>query len=185
MSNDPRLAALDDQAFATELAIRDIHFDALVRIRARLQPRDGRRLVELWQRAVHPELFEDERMLARMVEDTLAHPSFTADQDAALLDALETSYQRLEPLSRAACEAADLVLPRLAGGGMSAMAAEIDARIAVADQLLGSNVEVLFRAADALPERRRCRLVQNLYPAARAFRNVHAIQTWVVFPAAR
>ncbi|MEY5031711.1 MAG: hypothetical protein RL354_742 [Planctomycetota bacterium] len=130
---DAQLAALDDQAFATELAIRDIHFDALVRLRARLQPRDGRRLVELWQRAVHPELFEDERMLARMVEDTLAHPSFTADQDAALLDALETSYQRLEPLSRAACEAADLVLPRLAGGGMSAMAAEIDARIAVAD----------------------------------------------------
>jgi hypothetical protein len=130
---DAQIAGLDDRAFESELAIRDIHFETLARLRARLQPREGRRLVELWQRAVHPELFEDERLLSRIVEDTLAHPSFNADQDTALLDALETSYQRLEPLSRAACEAADQVLPRLGGGGKAAMAAEIEARIAVAE----------------------------------------------------
>jgi hypothetical protein len=128
-----QLAEVEERAFASELAIRDIHFDALARIRARLQPRDGRRLVELWQRALHPELFEDERMLSRMIEETLAHPSFTADQDTALLDSLETSFQRLEPLSRAACEAADLVLPRPASPGLDEMLAEIDARIAVID----------------------------------------------------
>ncbi len=130
---EAQLAAIDDRAFASEVAIRDIHFDALTRLRARLQPRDGRRLVELLQRALHPELFEDERLLSRMTEETLAHPSFTADQDTALLDALETSFQRLEPLSRAACEAADLILPRLANSGQDAMLAEIDARIAVID----------------------------------------------------
>jgi signal transduction histidine kinase len=71
--------------------------------------------------------------ISRIVEDTLAHPSFSADHDTALLDALETSYQRLEPLSRAACEAADLVLPRLPNRSQASMAAEIDARIATLD----------------------------------------------------
>ena len=123
------LDELDARDFASEIAIRTLHFDALARIRARLQPREGRRVVELWQRTVHPELFDDERLLARMVEDTLAHPNFSADHDTALLDALETSYQRLEPLSRAACEAADLVLPRLPSRTQESMAAEIDARI--------------------------------------------------------
>ena len=127
------LDELDARDFASEVAIRTMHFDALARIRARLQPRDGRRLVELWQRTVHPELFDDERLLSRIVEDTLAHPSFSADHDTALLDALETSYQRLEPLSRAACEAADLVLPRLPNRSQASMAAEIDARIATLD----------------------------------------------------
>jgi hypothetical protein len=127
------LDELDARDFASEIAIRTLHFDALARIRARIQPRDGRRLVELWQRTVHPELFDDERLLSRIVEDTLAHPSFSADHDTALLDALETSYQRLEPLSRAACEAADLVLPRLPNRSQASMAAEIDARIATLD----------------------------------------------------
>ena len=67
------LDELDARDFASEIAIRRLHFDALARIRARLQPREGRRVVELWQRTVHPELFDDERLLARMVEETLAH----------------------------------------------------------------------------------------------------------------
>ena len=128
-----QLATLDDADFASELAIRTIQFDTLARIRARLQPRDGRRLVEFWQRTLHPELFEDERLLSRMVEETLALPSFSDEHDTALLDALETSYQRLEPLSRESCEAADLVLPRLAIRSKDAMTAEIDARIATID----------------------------------------------------
>jgi hypothetical protein len=130
---EAQLAALDDKDFASELAIRGIHFTALSRIRSRLQPQDGRRLVERWQRELHPELFEDERLLARIVEDTLALPAFNADQDSALLDQLDTVYQRLEPLSRAACEAADLVLPRLAHHSKDAVIAEIDARIGVID----------------------------------------------------
>lgn len=130
------LAAIDDAEFATEVAIRDIQFNAVEKLRTRLQPRDGRRLVESWQRAMHPELFDDERLLSRIVEETLAHPAFDDDQDTALLDALESCYQRLEPLSRAACEAADLVVPRALTGGPDAMVAEIDARLAVIDAQL-------------------------------------------------
>ncbi len=132
-TTEAQLAALDDKDFASELAIRGMHFTALSRIRSRLQPQDGRRLVERWQRELHPELFEDERLLARIVEDTLALPAFNSDQDSALLDQLDTVYQRLEPLSRAACEAADLVLPRLANHSKEAVIAEIDARIGVID----------------------------------------------------
>jgi len=124
-----KLAELDAGEFASELGIRTIHFDALARMRARLQPRDGRLLVELWQRTLHPSLFEDERILSRMVEETLAHPGFSRDQSTALLDALETVYQRLEPLSRKACEAADRVLPSLAERSERSMAEEIDARL--------------------------------------------------------
>lgn len=58
-----KLDQLDDLDFASELAIRDLHFDALKRLRARVGPKEGRRLVELWQRALHPELFDDERLL--------------------------------------------------------------------------------------------------------------------------
>lgn len=124
-----KLDQLDDLDFASELAIRDLHFDALKRLRARVGPKEGRKLVELWQRALHPELFDDERLLSRIAEETLAHPSFSADHDTALLDSLETAYQRLEPLSRAACEAADQILPRLADRSKAAMEAEIDARL--------------------------------------------------------
>ncbi|MFM2163783.1 MAG: hypothetical protein RL325_220 [Planctomycetota bacterium] len=123
------LAELDDREFATEIAIRTIHFDAVSRLRSRMQPRDGRLFVELWQRTLHPSLFEDERLLSRMVEEALAHPGFSPDQSTALLDALESIYQRLEPLSRKACESADLVLPRLVERTPASMTAEIDARL--------------------------------------------------------
>lgn len=128
---DRRIAELDDGEFATEIAIRTIHFDALARIRARMQPRDGRAFVELWQRALHPSLFEDERLLSRMVEETLAHPAFSPDQSTALLDALETIYQRLEPLARKASESADRILPRLLERSPASIADEIDARLAM------------------------------------------------------
>jgi uncharacterized protein (DUF2267 family) len=128
---EKQLAELDDREFASELSLRTVHFDALARIRPRLDPKDGRRLVELWQQMLHPSLFDDERLLSRVVEQSIAHPAFTADADTALIDVLETSYQRLEPLSRKLCEDADLILPRLAVATPEAMHAEIDARLAL------------------------------------------------------
>lgn len=128
---EKQLAELEDREFASELTLRTVHFDALARIRPRLDPKDGRRLVELWQQMLHPSLFDDERLLGRVVEQSIAHPAFTADADTALLDVLETSYQRLEPLSRRLCEDADLILPRLAVATTEAMHADIDARLAL------------------------------------------------------
>ena len=130
-SVERQLVSLDERDFASELTVRDAHFEALERLRTRLDARDGRRLVELWQQLLHPSLFEDERLLARIVEETLAPPAFTPDHDTALIDAVETGYQRLEPLSRKLCENADLVLPRLESMTQEAMLAEIEARFAI------------------------------------------------------
>ena len=60
------LAEIEDGEFAQELAIREIQFDAIARIRARLGAADARRVVESFQRTLHPDLFEDERVLARI-----------------------------------------------------------------------------------------------------------------------
>ena len=110
------LAEIDDGEFAQELEIREIQFDAVARLRARLGALDARRLVESFQRSLHPDLFEDERVLGRIAEELLALPSLDADRTQVAIDVLELSYQRLEPLGRAACEAADLVLPRVLAG---------------------------------------------------------------------
>jgi hypothetical protein len=135
------LAEIEDGEFAQELAIREIQFDAIARLRARLGTADARRVVESFQRALHPDLFEDERVLARISEELLALPSLDADRTQATVDVLELSYQRLEPLGRAACEAADLVLPRVlaelredgARDGSAAFLDEIRGRIALLD----------------------------------------------------
>lgn len=135
------LAEIEDGEFAQELAIREIQFDAIARLRARLGTADARRVVESFQRALHPDLFEDERVLARISEELLALPSLDADRTQATVDVLELSYQRLEPLGRAACEAADLVLPRVlaesrddgARDGSGAFLDEIRGRIALLD----------------------------------------------------
>ena len=122
---------VDDDEFATEVAIRELHFDTLAKLRGRLSTKEGRRVIEEWQRSVHPELFDDERLLAQLIEASIALPSSTPDTDAAILDAVETAYRRLEPLAREASSAADLVLPRLLDRSDEAVLAEIAARQSV------------------------------------------------------
>ena len=125
------LVKVDDDEFATEVAIRELHFDTLAKLRGRLSTKEGRRVVEEWQRSVHPELFDDERLLAQLIEASIALPSSTPDTDAAILDAVETAYRRLEPLAREASSAADLVLPRLLDRSDESVLAEIAARQSV------------------------------------------------------
>ncbi len=125
------LASVDALEFEHELMIRDLQFDTLRRLRQRLPHQEGRRLIELWQHAVHPELFDDERVLARVAADLLAVPSTDAEKSQIALDILETAYVRLEPLGRTACEAADGILPRAANAssdGATVTLAEIRAR---------------------------------------------------------
>ena len=113
-TTDRALALIEAFEFEQELAIRDLQFDTLRRLRQRLPHQEGRRLVELWQHAVHPELFDDERVLARVSADLLALPSTDSEKSQIALDILENAYVRLEPLGRSACEAADGILPRVA-----------------------------------------------------------------------
>ena len=126
---DAQLEAIDDIAFASELAIRDAHLVLLRRLRAALPRPEGRRVIEQWQRAVHPELFDDERILSQLVESVVARSELSADTQTAVLDALDGTYTRLEPLSDAASLAADRILPRLVERSNSAARAEIAARL--------------------------------------------------------
>lgn len=125
------LVKVEDDEFATEVAIRELHFDTLTKLRGRFQTREGRRVIEEWQRSVHPQLFDDERLLAQLIESSIALPSSTPDTDAAILAAVENAYRRLEPLAREASSAADLVLPRLLDRSDESVLAEIAARQAV------------------------------------------------------
>ena len=126
---DAQLEAIDDREFASEIAIRDAHLVLLRRLRAVLPRPEGRRVVEQWQRTVHPELFDDERILAQLVESVVARTELSADTQSAVLDALDATYARLEPLSDAASLVADRILPRLVERSNNSARTEIAARL--------------------------------------------------------
>jgi len=128
-ATEERLAAIDDAEFASELAIRDAHLALLRRLRLALPRSEGRRVVEEWQRATHPDLFDDERILTKLVESVVALPELAADTDTAVLDTLDATYVRLEPLSEAASRVADRILPRLVDRSTPAALDEVVARI--------------------------------------------------------
>jgi hypothetical protein len=134
-ATDAMLAAIDDEEFRTETAIRDLHFDSLRRLRGQLPSDAGRRVVEQWQRSVHPQLFDDERIVATVVRTLIALPPSDPADDAAsdevLLDLVETAYRRLEPLGRDVARAADGILPRLVDRSADGRVAEIEARLDV------------------------------------------------------
>lgn len=130
---DEQLVAIEDSEFANEILIRDAHLEGLRRLRVQLPRQAGRKLVEEWQRSVHPELFDDERILNLLVESVIARPEFDATVDQAVLDALDVTYQRIEPLAESACIAADGVLPRLLDRTTQGISGEISARLALLD----------------------------------------------------
>lgn len=134
-ATDTMLAAIDDGEFRTETAIRDLHFETLRRLRGQLPSDAGRRVVEQWQRSVHPGLFDDERIVATIVRTLIAlpptDPAGDAASDEVLLDLVETAYRRLEPLGRDVAKAADGILPRLVDRSAAGRIAEIEARLDV------------------------------------------------------
>lgn len=128
---EARLSALDDRAYANEAALRDERLDAIRQLRLRLPATAGRRLVEAWQRAVHPELFDDERLLAELVEASIASTDIADDTRVLLVDTVEQGYRRLEPLAEKCCLAADLLEPRILDRSTFGVVAEIGARMAL------------------------------------------------------
>ena len=128
-SINEQLDRVDDLEFSSELAIRDAHLALLRRLRSTLPRPEGRRVIEQWQRATHPELFDDERILAQLVESVVSRPELDAETQTAVLDALDATYVKLEPLSDAASTAADRILPRLAERSNSSVRSEITARL--------------------------------------------------------
>lgn len=135
-ATEAALAQLDDRDYANERAIRDERLDALRQLRLRMPAREGRRLVEAWQRAVHPELFDDERLLAELVEASIASNEIADDARALLLDTVEQGYRRIEPLAEKCSLAADALEPRLLDRSTFGVVAEIGARMSLLDAQL-------------------------------------------------
>lgn len=125
------LAAVDDQEFSTEIAIRTLHTETLRKLRSILPRRQGRQLVEEWQHVVHPELFDDERILTELVEHVVELPALDSDTDTAAMAVLDGAYARLEPLAEAACAAADRMTPRLVERTPNAVLRVVEANIAL------------------------------------------------------
>jgi hypothetical protein len=125
------LAEIDDREFATELTIRTLHSETLRKLRSILPRRAGRQLVEEWQRVVHPELFDDERILAELVAHVVEVPALESDADAAIMEILDAAYARLELLAEAACAAADRMTPRLLERTQDAALRVVEANIAL------------------------------------------------------
>lgn len=123
------LDALDDAEFANELLLRDASLAALRRLRGQLPRTEGRRLVEEWQKTAHPELFDDERILSAIIGAVIALPEQDPEYDRAVLDAIDATYARIEPLAETACRAADAILPRLLDRTPAGISAELNARL--------------------------------------------------------
>jgi hypothetical protein len=132
-ATEDRLASVDDAEFASEITIRDTNLALIRRLRLTLPRADGRRVVEEWQRATHPELFDDERILSKLVESVVALPELAPETDTAVLDTLDGVYIRLEPLSEAASRVADRILPRLVERSTDAAIDELAARLELLD----------------------------------------------------
>ena len=135
-ATEAALAQLYDRDYANERAIRDERLDALRQLRLRMPAREGRRLVEAWQRAVHPELFDDERLLAELVEASIASNDLADDARVLLLDTVEQGYRRIEPLAEKCSLAADALEPRLLDRTTFGVVAEIGARMSLLDAQL-------------------------------------------------
>jgi hypothetical protein len=99
-----RFDALDAQ---TEFELRALNFETLERIRRALPPQTARRVVVSWQSQVHPELFEDERILRLSLEAFAALPTATPDEIGAAADLLLQTESVLWPLGQRAVDLAD------------------------------------------------------------------------------
>jgi hypothetical protein len=114
---DAEALAVDRQfatyAVATILAdteLRDLNRATLESMRKSLLPTSARRLVEAYQRLVHPALFEDERAFRRLVEAAIALPIGGEEVSLASLELLAGVEDRLRPSGNAAVDLADGIL---------------------------------------------------------------------------
>lgn len=104
---------LSNYAVASILAdteLRDLNRATLESMRKSLLPTSARKLVEAYQRLVHPALFEDERGFRRLVEAAIALPIGADDASLAALELLAGIEDRLRPTGYAAVDMADGIL---------------------------------------------------------------------------
>lgn len=107
---DRQLATYAVASILADTELRDLNRRTLESMRKSLLPTSARRLVEAYQRLVHPALFEDERAFRRLVEAAIALPGAGEDASLASLELLAGVEDRLRPGGNAAVDLADGIL---------------------------------------------------------------------------
>lgn len=107
---DRQLATYAVALILADTELRDLNRATLETMRKSLLPTSARKLVEAYQRRVHPALFEDERGFRRLVEAAIALPSAAEDASLASLELLAGVEDRLRPSGYAAVDMADGIL---------------------------------------------------------------------------
>lgn len=107
---DRQLSTYAVAVILADTELRDLNRTTLELMRKTLPPGSARKLVEAYQRLVHPALFEDERGFRRLVEAAIALPSGGEEASLASLELLAGIEDRLRPSGYAAVDMADGIL---------------------------------------------------------------------------
>lgn len=107
---DRQLATYAIATILADTELRDLNRATLESLRKVLMPVSSRKLVEAYQRLVHPSLFEDERSFRRLVESALAIPLGGEEASLAAVELLAGVEDRLRPSGYAAVDMADGIL---------------------------------------------------------------------------
>ncbi len=101
------IAQFDTAEVRSDIALRDLNAATVEKIRKTLPPQPARRVLVAWQSVVHPELFEDERLLRGVMEQFLALEGILPDVRSVAIDHLVAVEEQLWPQGQQAVELAD------------------------------------------------------------------------------
>jgi hypothetical protein len=97
----------DTAEVRSDIELRDLNAATLERIRKLLSPVQARRVLVAWQSAVHPELFEEDRLVRQVMEQFVGMPGIAPEDQSAAIDRFIQLEDLLWPLGQQAVELAD------------------------------------------------------------------------------
>lgn len=104
------LARYDVNEVRSDVELRDLNASTIERIRRTLPPQQARRVLVAWQSAVHPELFEEDRLSRIVMERFLGIAELASDVQGLAIDRFLQLEEQLWPLGQQAVEIADNIL---------------------------------------------------------------------------
>lgn len=104
---DEELRAISEAERRTEVPLRGINLEALTALARLLPPPTAMRLRDRFHRMVAPELFEDERALAALIEVASQMPGVTTEDAEARMELLFATQGRMLPLGVEEADLAD------------------------------------------------------------------------------
>jgi hypothetical protein len=123
---DRQLATYAIATILADTELRDLNRATLESLRKVLMPVSSRKLVEAYQRLVHPSLFEDERSFRRLVESALATEALPPGDAATARILLEMKLQQTLAKRRDAIRGSVNQLRDLLASGPPELLAKID-----------------------------------------------------------